>query len=294
MQINPLKNCGVEIKDIDITDLSDAEYIEIKNALLEHLVVVIKSQPVLTVPFAKIVHKVGTNGITGWWQAQWDKEGNPLGENHGIDNDPFLYNGPDDKFPVQRVTGEKKQGQVTGIFGSGTLDWHCNMNSAENANGVALQGVSPGVVGTSTSFMDTTKAYEAMSPELKKRCEGVWGVFEVAPEIWAEGMPEGQYRKIMEINQSSYVMPLLNKTYTGKTGLFFHYLNKCRFPKDPELKEILKQHCFQDQFIYTHWWEPGDIILMDQKHTLHKRDQDGDSMLEKRILHRYIFYLGKK
>jgi alpha-ketoglutarate-dependent 2,4-dichlorophenoxyacetate dioxygenase len=164
------------------------------------------------------------------------------------------------------------------------------MNGPFNrARGVALQGVSRAVIGTSTSWMDTTLAYAAMSEDLKKRCEGVIGRFEYSPEIWAEGLPPDQYSDMLKNKEEFYEMPLVNYSSSGRPGLYFHYMNKCTFPSDPELLEILKKHCFQQQFIYTHRWMPGDIVISDQVLTLHRRDQDDPAILEERVLSRYTF-----
>jgi taurine dioxygenase len=288
MKTKPLDYCGVEIVDIDITNLTKSDYEEINEIFLQELIVVFRNQPRLSVPYAKIVSKVGK--IANWAQARWDVAGNIIRAPNSPVPDPFTYTGLDHLFPIQRVTGQIKNGRSTGIFGQGKLDWHSNMNGPFNrARGVALQGVSDGIINTSTSFMDTTKAYEAMSDELKARCEGVIGRFEYAPEVWAEGLPEDQYAVMLKNKEEFYEMPLINKSFRGKTGLYFHYLNKCSFPSDLELLEILKEHCFQKQFIYKHEWRPGDIILMDQVLTLHKRDQDDPAILAERVLSRYTF-----
>lgn len=288
MNIKPLNNCGVEIVDIDITNLNSADYKEINELFLEHLIIVIRNQPCLTVPYAKIIQSCGNIG--NWSQANLDIDGNVLENKPEKIIDPFTYTGPDNLYPVQRVTGKVKDGKPTGIFGQGRLDWHSNMNGPFNrARGVGLQGVSSAVVGTSTSWMDTTLAYEAMSNELKKRCENVIGRFEYAPEIWAEGLPKNQLEYMLRNNEKAYEMPLLNKSFRGKIGLYFHFHNKCTFPTDPDLLEVLKEHCFQEQFIYKHDWQQGDIVISDQVLTLHRRDQDDPAILAERVLSRYTF-----
>jgi hypothetical protein len=288
MKIKPLNNCGVEIVDIDVTNLTESDYEEINEIFLQHLIVVIRNQPRLTVPYAKIVHRCGK--IANWAQSIWDIDGNVIENKPNDIINPFTYKGADDQYPVQRVTGKIIKGERTGIFGQGKLDWHSNMNGPFNrARGVALQGVSDGIIGTSTSFMDTTLAYEGMSDELKKRCEGVIGRFEYAPEIWAEGLPDVQLAYMTKNKEDFYEMPLINLSFRDKIGLYFHFHNKCSFPLDPELLDVLKAHCFQEQFIYKHEWQPGDIILMDQVLTLHKRDQDDPAILAERVLSRYTF-----
>jgi len=288
MKITPLNNCAVEISDCDIRELTEQDYVDIKESLLRDLVVVFKNQPRLTVPYMKLIYRMGQGNVANWDQCTWDIHGNVLFNKAKEVIDPFNYEGIDDLYPVQRVTGQIKNGKRSGIFGTGTLDWHSNYNGPGRANGVALQGVSEGIKGTSTSFMDTTLAYEAMPADLKERCQGIVGNFEYAPEIWAEGLPADQYNAMAK-NKVPYQMPLINDSFRGKKGLYFHFHNKCSFPQDPCLLEDLKEHCLQDKFIYSHPWEPGDIILMDQILTIHKRDQDDPNILRERVLVRSTF-----
>jgi len=299
MQIKKLNNIGVEILDIDITQLTDIEYKQIKDILTEELVVLIKHQEYKNpYYYALLVSKLGRIGnmTTATWKYKNRDITNPIPNTDLRDIQPDQWEGILEEFPVQRVTGKKKDNssQHTGIFGSGTLTWHSNMNSPYNAAGVALQGISD-VLETSTSFLDTTKVYEDMTDEFKQRCHGIIADFKYTPEIWAEGLPEDQHRAMIEghlkiFKKLEYQMPLLNKNISGtKTGLFFHFNNGCSFKSDPALLNDLKGLCIQDKYIYQHWWEPGDIILMDQKLTLHKRDQDDPDILAKRVLHRYTF-----
>jgi len=290
MKIRPLQHCGVEVLDIDITRLSSTGYAELKELFLDNLIVVLKNQPLKVVPYARLIEGIGR--IANWDQSVWRMDGSVLYDDYkGCYVDPFNYVGADEDFPVQRVTGKKIKGDPTGIFGQGKLDWHSNMNGPFNrARGVALQGVSEACVGTSTSWMDTTLAYAAMSDELKTRCQNVVGRYEYAPEIWAEGLPKFQYDLMLKNKEEFYNMPLINLSDKGRPGLYFHYNNKCTFPSDPELLEVLKEHCFKPEFIYTHVWEIGDIVLSDQVLTLHKRDQDDPAILAERVLHRYTFH----
>lgn len=299
MKVKKLKNVGIEISDIDITNLTESQYTYIKELLIENLIILIKNQEYKNpYYFAKLVSKMGDIGNIGtckWHYPDGDMynpvpyEGPPTQPNNWTDDTKL--------FPVQRVTGNRnKIGTSTGIFGTGTLSWHSNLNHPKNAAGVSLQAIH-GVEGTSTSFMDTTAVYENMSKKWKKRCENIIGHFKYTPEIWAEGLPEDQHKFMIDSHLKifktlDYTMPLLNKNISGtKTGLFFHYNNNCHFPQDPDLLEDLKKLCFQDKYIYQHWWNPGDIILMEQRLTLHKRDQDGPEILENRLLHRYTFLI---
>lgn len=299
MQVKKLNNIGIEITDVDITQLSDEQYIEIRKLLVEELVVLIRNQEYKNpYYYASLVGKMGNIGNIGtciWHYPDGDLTNPVKYEMSPMQPKDWIHE--TQSFPVQRVTGNtNKKGTSTGIFGTGTLTWHSNLNHPKNAAGVALQAIR-GVEGTSTSFMDTTAVYNDMTEEWKNRCKNIVGHFAYTPEVWAEGLPEDQ-REIM-INSHlnlfgklDYTMPLLNKNISGtKTGLFFHFNNSCSFPEDPTLLEDLKNLCLQNKYIYQHWWKPGDIILMEQRLTLHKRDQDDPEILKDRLLHRYTFLI---
>jgi alpha-ketoglutarate-dependent taurine dioxygenase len=287
MKTRPLENVGVEIYDVDICNLNAHDYREIADIFFNELIVLIRDQVCSPLPFAKIVQSFGQ--IVNTNQCIW----NQYGERVQFENvDAFNWNQPPDQFPVQRVTGMKKDGLPTGIFGTGILDWHCNINGLSWAPGVGLQGVQ-GVEGTQTSWMDTTRAYADLSPELKERCESVIGHFNYSPDIWAEGLPDWQRKNMLSAKNGGYKMKLVNTSERNKKGLYFHYLNECSFPSDPQLLDILKTHCFQKKYIQTLDWRVGDIHLSHQILTLHKREQNGPQILENRVLHRYTFDFNK-
>jgi len=81
----------------------------------------------------------------------------------------------------------------------------------------------------------------------------------------------------------------------GVKGLYFYTNNRCKLIcPDQNLYDEIHKHLFQDKYIYQHWWEPGDIVLMDQLLTLHKRDQDDPEILSKRVLHRITFRISNE
>jgi alpha-ketoglutarate-dependent taurine dioxygenase len=294
MKIIPLNNCGVEIADIDISTLTDDQYQQIKEVYQEHLIIVFRNQPVQVLPFAKLCQKLGI-GIANWSGCIWDfygnlQEGATLEEGlwHDILPDPFTYKEADDKFYVQRVTGEQINNQDSGWFANPELDWHNNINNPNKARGVGLQAVR-GVENTGTAFLDTTKAYEALSDELKKRCQGVIGKYKFTPDTIGYKISDWHIKFIKARSSEPYEMPLVNHTECSRPGLYFPYLNNCEFPSDPELVNLLKDHCLQDKFMYNHWWKPGDIVISEQLLTLHKRLLKDQSLNATRVLHRYTF-----
>lgn len=299
MKIEKLKTVGVEIKNVDITNISSLNLKKIKNLFYENLIVVIRNQEYKN-PwyFANLISNISEikNMLSATWYYNNGNIHDPI-PNKNIKNiQPKEWKDDLSTFPVQRVTGKtyKTTNIQTGIFGSGKLDWHTDMSNFKVAQSVALQAVS-GVNGTSTSFLDTTKVYDNLSNEIKQRCENKIAKFEYVPEEWAAGMPEDQLKVMLKLHLNKvgsreYTFPLVNYNQCKtKKGFYFHFNNKIQIPEDPDLIQIILENCMQEKNIYQHWWQPGDIVLMDQLLVLHKRDQDGQHILNERVLHRYSF-----
>lgn len=277
-----------QIDDIDITNLTSNDIDNVKDALHTNLIVVLKHQSTNPWYYTNFIERIGE--IANYNQFMWTTDGEMV-----IPQEKLLtesWTGSKDKYPIQRVTGMKKNNRPTGIFGEGILDWHANLNGIDRADGVVLQAWDEHCINTSTSFLNTNLAYNDLDPDFKQELEHVYCEYEYTPEVWAKGLPEGQLR-IMKQKESHYKMWLFQENLKGVKGIFFYTNNKCKIvTEDDTLYQRLYDHMFQEKYIYQHWWEPGDIVLMDQILTLHKRDQNDPDILAKRILHRITFRIS--
>ena len=287
MQIKDINNgVAVEVSDIDITTIDKSTAQELYDILKQRLIVVLKNQKQCPGSFTKTIWEMG-HTINNWKQMKWDQYGNEIEL-----SDDFIH--PDDYgnnelYPVQRVTGKKINNKHTGIFGTGTLDWHANLNGLDRADGVALQGVRD-CENTSTLFLNTNLALNDLDFETKEKIKDLYAIYEYRPDVWAAGAPEYKHFQEKAKQDTSYKMWLLQKNVAGVKGLYFYTNNRCELvTEDTSLKQKLIDHLFQDKYIYEHMWEPGDIVLMDQLLTLHKRGTDDPDILSKRILHRITF-----
>ena len=213
-------NIGVKI-NCDIANLSEQDYNDINELYLKHLIIVFENQPYQTLPFAKLISKMGQ--FANYEQMLWKQDGNNTGKGKQPYIDPFTWEGDDNDYPVQRVTGEKtEKGMATGIFGNGELDWHSNMNGdMDRARGVALQGALFSE-NTHTAFMDTTKAYADLPDDIKQRCEGVVGNYEYVLRTGQKGVSQLQLMtmKGFGIVDPNTLCPLLHESFRGKTGMY--------------------------------------------------------------------------
>lgn len=319
--------------DKDIIELGLA----CRDYLLDHQVLVLKKQNPDSVYYSKLIHSMTKNGIYNWRQCSWTPDGElfSMGEqlmaNVGYTSkeaanvaaanmpksgplnqikptsslqdknheylDPFNFTEPN-SYPVQRVTGEQKGKYGGGIFGTGDLDWHCNLGGYHEADGVALQGIRD-VEGASTFFANSVPALRDMSDNLREQIENRKAHFKFDHKKWSDTTKMHPMQRItmqlLYLNNKRAEMDLyiIQQNLKGIKGIYFHRLNNMKIEGDDgSLVQALYEHMFQEQYVYEHKWEVGDIILMDQLITQHKREFVEPSLLEKRVLHRLTFMLN--
>jgi alpha-ketoglutarate-dependent taurine dioxygenase len=284
-----VKNLGnaVIIDKFDISTCSIRDIHAVKQLLHKHLVVVLKKQSTDPRLFARLIDNIGEIANTNHWL--WDRFGNVV-KTHVTVPDYTTWEDPD-TYPMQRVSGMVKNGQSTGIFGTGKLDWHCNLNGPDRADGVALQSIE-GVEGTVTSWLNTAQALNDMPNDLIEELSQTYAEYEYAPEIWAAGLPPQQL-SAMKKNSNKYKMWIIQENLGGTKGIYFYTLNKCvMVTNNNNLQNTLKDFLFQEKYIYHHAWEVGDIVISDQLLSLHKRQQDDPAILSKRVLNRITFKIS--
>ena len=318
MYIEPIDQGNAwQIKDVDITKLTTEDYAQIREWLMTKLILVFKQQPRDSYHHARLIHNIGwgKNGVASaesignWKSCWWDNTGekrvdfltNRIANTDlptrsqfwakGYPSPDDYVNCPDD-YPVQRVTGKKdKDGVHSGIFGKGKLLWHSNLNHIAFPDGVSLQGWE-GCENTSTEFLNTARCRADMDPELVEALHTAYGEYRITTDGWAEGIEDFQ-KTAMNWGAGSFRAWILQTNKAGTQGIFFNPLNSAKlFGNVDDIWNTVYDHYFNNEYKYVHWWEPGDIVLMDQLLTLHQRGQHDDGILAHRVLHRYEFRLS--
>ena len=287
--IKHLDHGAVELADVDITQFQQVDYDHLRTLLEQEQVVVLKKQTTNPWEYTRLIEKLTPKYALNYNQFAFETDGHAFSRNAVVPT--WKWQGTKKGYPVQRVTGKKSNGKFTGIFSTGKLDWHANLNGPDRADGVALQGWA-GCEGTSTSFLNGVTAYNDMDVDLLDEIEDLYAEYEYAPEVWAEGLPEDQLQR-MKQNSGKYRMRLVQENCAGVKGIYFYINNRCKvITPDQSVYDDLYNHMFQEKYMYQHWWEVGDIVLMDQLLTLHKRDQNDPKILAERILHRITFRIS--
>ena len=304
MKLDRIRNAAVILSGIDLRTATDSELQQVTKVVAEEGIVIIKNQKMSIDRF---------NEINMSWGSM-HKSGNPACH----PDYPYIF----------RVTNKTLEKGQKGMFSQGFLDWHCNsVACADPEEVVCLYGEQP-LGGTPTTYSNCTKVYEDLPENMKKELQDSWatfsnflveqkddyGVYEgkdisqsgaASMDIYnlrtrtgrrngssiykdymtVEKMPNGRRR--IEVKKR-----LLRKhPITGKPTLFFPFPGMTNPTISKDLIEDITERCTTDeQYLYESDWEEGDLCVMDQTATIHKRNaplkvEDGI-----RMLYRTSFY----
>jgi len=184
-----------------------------------------------------------------------------------------------------RVTAEKRDGAV-GMAGWYEFDWHCNdPETPSRCPIVYLHGLR-GTAGSRTSWNNNILAYAELPDDIKNRLQNLHCIY---GNISAPDCPTHIGVKY----NTEWTPPLIHTTITGQTGMYFTPLQFGKFvelsqEESDEIKIFLHKHVLDDQYIYHHDWQDGDVVISDQWNGVHKR-WPFDKM-DSRILHRSMAY----
>lgn len=189
----------------------------------------------------------------------------------------------DDDYPqLMRVTNERKDGEKIGIFADKELGWHSNGNARDQGKecSVALYCVKEGT-DSITSFADMRQAYRDLPDDIKNEVDNIECLYKFKNGTFYDLDSDDKELEMFE-NRSYYINGVKRRLvyqhpYDNDFGLYytFHYIQEVygNITEWDKLNKYLMEHCFQDKYIAHHSWEPGDLIFMDQFHSLHKRNE---------------------
>lgn len=198
------------------------------------------------------------------------------------------------KYPgLYRVTNRRENNKKIGIFADKELDWHSNGNGRPSGKEccVMLYCIEPGL-NSVTSFCDTRQAYIDLPDDIKELCDNVDAVFQFKNNTFYDLDSDDMELELFNtknIFPDGIIKPLVyTHPFDGNKGLYFtfHYIQDWWDRRDKSkdiswLKDYLMNHVFNNKYIYHHSdWKKGDMIFMDQFHSIHKRNAvEGDRFL---------------
>jgi taurine dioxygenase len=272
-QLRPLGQAlGTEALGVDLSRLDDATFDWISGAFAEHPVLVFRDQ------------KLGAADIAAF------------GRRFGVPRKHALlkYRHPDHE-EVSFLTNVEEDGRIDWYGVKRATDWHTDSTYEEKLPLLAmLHALEVPSTKGGTMFADMRAAYEALPEAMKERLSGLTGLHgrtdgPVGEKLYGDekGATEKHYTEVAR----PAVIP---HPVTGRAILFVNPMHVHGFAGMEraaawELIEELAAHSTQDRFVYYHSWRVGDLLIWDERATMHRGAGDYHPE-ERRVMLRTIVY----
>jgi taurine dioxygenase len=251
---------GAQISGVDLSAaMDDALFAEIKQAFHDHLVIVLRKQsikPQDLVAFAKRFGPV---------------ESHPLGSRRGLEDHPEV------------MVLENKAGKL----GPRNDFWHSDISfGVQPPLGSILYAITVTEGRADTMFCNMYRAYEGLSAGLRDMLDKMTAMH--SAEKIVQEVPN---RFAVDVAPPAVEHPVVRTHIgTGRKALYVnpHYTlnfkNWTREDSEPLLK-MLAARATAAENIYRHQWQVGDVLMWDNRCTMHYAVRDYDDSMP-RFMHR--------
>jgi taurine dioxygenase len=275
LTVKPLSPAlGAEISGVDLReDLSAETVAAIKHVWHEQLIILFRNQVLAEDEQVRFAQHFGV----------LQSRGRPAEARNEVSRLKY----PDMTMLVSNI---RENGKLIGSLADGEMHFHSDFCYLEKpAKGTFLYAVEIPSQGGDTLFLNMYKAYETLPAALKARVEGRKAVNAYHYESTTREL-NGSRLDLSAHKQ--YAQPIV-RTHpeTGRKALYVNRLMTFSVEgmgaeEGNALLDELFDHIEQDGFIYAHKWRVGDLILWDNRCTLHARTDFSDK--ERRLLRRHV------
>lgn len=250
IQVNPLSNSDffAEVMGAELEHCDDTQFDLIKEAHLKHGVIVIRDQV-----------------MTPADQIDFSQRFGPLAIH--VLQEQLLEGYPE----ILQVSNKTKDGRHVGLPDAGRF-WHIDQSYEEKpALSTLLYALEIPEDGSGdTWFCDMATAYEALSPAMKARLEGLRGM-----HIYNHSHENFNLDNAQKTRLPGYDHPIVRThpetdrkaLYLG--GKLLKYIAGMDTNESDALLDKLYGHCNNERFIYKHRWRQGDVVFRDNRCTMH-------------------------
>jgi taurine dioxygenase len=189
-----------------------------------------------------------------------------------------------------------ENGEPIGLFDGGVEAWHTDYSWSRRISlGSALYAAEAPDEGGDTLFADTTAAYDELPQETKDRIDGLQAVHSMAYQVerQMEYNPHKQPLTPEQKEQSPDAVHPLVRTHpvTGRKSLLLgsNIISEIQGLAQAEGQRLLKElirHSTQDRYLFRHHWQVGDMVVWDNRATMHTVTPCDDYTRQRRLLYR--------
>ena len=261
---------AAEIRNVDLREIDDVDFAAIHRAWLDHLVLLFRGQQLTDDDLIAFSRRFGA---LDWAPVQ--ETGRRFVEGH-----PEIY----------VVSNVVENGVPIGSLGAGEAVWHTDMSYQETPPKASmLYALEVPPAGGDTYFCNMYRVYENLPEHLKPRIaqamlkhDGTYnsggylrqGVAAVDDPVTSPGV---------------YHPLLCTHPESGRRALYLGrrrnaYIGGLPLADSDALLDELWSYATRDEIVWRHHWQPGDLVLWDNRCTMHRRDSFDSAV--RRILHR--------
>jgi len=261
---------GAEIRNVDLKRLDDAAFAALLRAFHELSVLLVRNQILSDQDLIAFSRRFG------------DLDWAPVQENgrRFVEGLPEIY----------IVSNVKVNGEPIGSLGAGEAVWHTDMSYLDTPPiASALYALEIPPTGGNTSFCSMYAVYDALSPELKRHIADLKikhdGTYNSGGFLRQGVTPTDDPR-----SSPGAVHPLVcTHPDTGRQMLYLGrrrnaYLVGLELAESEALLDELWTYVARPDFAWEHAWQVGDLVIWDNRCTMHRRDPFDDR--NRRIMHR--------
>ena len=266
---------GAKVQGIDLSILSDDNISEINNLWLKYLILLFPNQDISDEDHIKFGRKFGQ-----------------------LEKHPSLSHRSSKNPEIYRVSNVSEEGKIIPSKNTSwqylkqSWLWHTDSSFREiPSKGSILHGISTTRKGASTDFADMYEAYNDLDKATKESINNLWVIHDhdyiinLSTELKSK-QNKGSYEHLPPVKH-----PLVQThPVTRKKSLFLSphtMVNVDGFNEidGRNLLDELIDHSVQSKYVYKHEWTDNDIIMWDNRCTMHSVEPFDNNTI-KRIMHR--------
>lgn len=262
---------GAEVSGVDLAQpLPPETFAAVRRAWHEHLVLRFRGQQLSDPQLLAFSRQLG----------ELDPPGpNPYGR-------AFLTDHPE----MNVISNIRIDGMPIGGLGDGEAIWHADMTYVETPPMAAvLYALEVPPEGGDTYWANMHLAYDTLPPALKQRIAGREAIHDATYN--SAGLLRKGYREVRDPREAPGAHHPLVRTHpeTGRKCLYLgrrrnSYVVGLEIADSEALLDALWAHATQPRFTFRQQWRAGDVLLWDNRCTLHRRDAFDPAA--RRLMHR--------
>jgi taurine dioxygenase len=249
IDVRGLSPFGVEVNRLSIADLTDKHINAVKDALANHGVMVFRKQSVSDADFVTFLARLGQLTFT-------------VGET------PVLH-----QPELNIVSNIGRVSPPRSVFHTDTS------YVARPPAFTALRAVTLPVAGGETLFSDQYRAYQTLPRSVTEQLADAKVLHVVSGLTLAKDLERQSWHPLFKRHPIS-----------GRLALFLSTPARCQAisgidaDRAQRLIRLLYKHSIRHYRLYRHQWQPDDIVIWDNRCTMHRADHS--QVVGDRVLHR--------